>query len=477
MLLLSAVVATPAEAFDLEATVRWLGCTGLQLQMGCLDEQLVEAVKEGNLSAARRLLEQGVVSLSAANSKGVPVLESATRRGSDGMVRTLLKHGFKPTGRELVYASGHGLADITASLVKGGAPVDARVASEGLTALIAATEGKFPEIVRILLEAGADPDVALKSSMSSTTVEELNKASGGTALHHAAKMGQLDIIQLLVKAGANLNSPDKFASTPLIHAAEAGQLEAVRDLIQAGANIDHPNHGGMTALLDATWYGRLEVVRYLIKHGANPNAHSTDGQGALHYAARKGAIQLVRLLIKSGVDPNTEDQHKSTPMLYAAANGRADAVSVLLEHKADPNRRSRGGVTPLFSAVAAEKTLVVEVLARRGADVNAKTDAGVSPLLLAVENGRIRIAKILLEANADPRVKNKRGETVRYLAKKRGYTSLLRMVMERLEQLQAQKEREQGLRAANGVPIPGGSGKAARPKAKSRQSPSKGGEL
>ncbi|CAK9064156.1 unnamed protein product [Durusdinium trenchii] len=97
----------------------------------------------------------------------------------------------------------------------------------------------------------------------------------------AAEHGDLEVVRLLLEAGADKNATTTDWSTALMRAAELGHLEVVRLLLKAGAD-------GATALIDAAEYDQLEVVRLLLEAGADKNAATIAGETALMGAAKYG---------------------------------------------------------------------------------------------------------------------------------------------------------------------------------------------
>ncbi|CAK9064067.1 unnamed protein product [Durusdinium trenchii] len=140
------------------------------------------------------------------------------------------------------------------------------------TALTAAAEHGHLEVVCLLLEAGADKNAA-------------GEFFGGTALRAAATRGHLEVVRLLLRAGADKNAATTDGETALMRAAHNGHLEVVRLLLEAGAGKNAANTNGETALIGAAKHGHLIVARLLLQAGADKNAAATDGETALILAA------------------------------------------------------------------------------------------------------------------------------------------------------------------------------------------------
>ncbi|CAK9100631.1 unnamed protein product [Durusdinium trenchii] len=109
----------------------------------------------------------------------------------------------------------------------------------------------------------------------------------------------------------------------LVLAASCGHLEVVRLLLEAGADKDAADTDGSTALQFAAGKGHchLKVVRLLLEAGADKDAADTDGSTALHFAARNGHLKVVQLLREAGADKDAADTDGCTALGFAAYNG------------------------------------------------------------------------------------------------------------------------------------------------------------
>jgi ankyrin repeat protein len=134
----------------------------------------------------------------------------------------------------------------------------------------AAQTSDVPKI-RSLLSEGYSPN-------------QTDENGGTTGLHIAASTGNLQIIAILYKAGANINQRDNVGSTPLDYAAQRDHLEAAKLLLEIKANADNQNKNGMTALMFAAKTGDIDLVRALLAHGANPKLTDYTGRDAAGWA-------------------------------------------------------------------------------------------------------------------------------------------------------------------------------------------------
>ena len=176
-----------------------------------------------------------------------------------------------------------------------------RLDSQGTTALLRAVlEEGNSTAVSDLLARGADPNATVRFDR------------GGTALHPASSCGKLRYVKLLLEAGANPNLTDNGGDTPLHWACQEGYVNIIRCLLKAGADIEAQDCNGFTPLTRAyPLVSHIEPIAELLRQGANPN-----GKGyALHQAAAAGNISIIKLLTAiPGVDVHQKNKEGQTPL-------------------------------------------------------------------------------------------------------------------------------------------------------------------
>jgi ankyrin repeat protein len=149
-----------------------------------------------------------------------------------------------------------------------------------------------------------------------------------TPLGVAVRSGHLDIVRLLVEAGADVNYLS-WRSTPLELAAQRGRTDIAMYLLEHGAEPKD-----RSALAEASRNGLVELVEVLLRKGAEPNA-SIASNSAIWAAVLGGSSKVVELLLLNGARVNIQQDHPRCTLLeLAIGNNRTEIVRLLLEHGA-----------------------------------------------------------------------------------------------------------------------------------------------
>ena len=153
----------------------------------------------------------------------------------------------------------------------------------GDTILLFASSRDRIEIVKLLLQSGAEPNL-------------VNTYSGSTPLHLASSYGYTDIVRLLLEAGANPNITNGNGNTPLHLASSSGYTDIVRLLLETGANPNIRDRNGNTPLISASSRDRIEIVKMLLEHGVDPSIRNNDGESAYDLAIEFDNSDIVKLI-------------------------------------------------------------------------------------------------------------------------------------------------------------------------------------
>jgi len=140
-----------------------------------------------------------------------------------------------------------------------------------------------------------------QDSRSKTTGERgTGVSSGESAMHQAARAGDLALLRSQLHSGADANVRDDAGRTPLMDAVAAGQIEAVRLLLSNGADVNAHTRAGRTPLIEAAAQGRLEAAHLLVKAGADLNYAQRGWGTALKTAERTGHSDIATMLLTAG---------------------------------------------------------------------------------------------------------------------------------------------------------------------------------
>ncbi|NXL92058.1 MPP8 phase, partial [Alectura lathami] len=145
--------------------------------------------------------------------------------------------------------------------------------------------------------------MTVKMALSSNEEYDLDQedSSGMTLVMLAAAGGHDDLLRILIRKGAKVNSRQKNGTTALIHAAEKNFLTTVAILLEAGAYLNMQQSSGETALMKACKRGNSDIVRLMIESGADCNILSKHHNSALHFAKQCNNV-LVYEQLKSHLE-------------------------------------------------------------------------------------------------------------------------------------------------------------------------------
>ncbi len=448
------------------AAVRHLVEAGLDVTAARADgaTALLWAAHWDDLETVDLLIEAGA-DIDAADDHGVTPLERAAENASLAVVQRLLEAGANVNAAQLsgltplMTAARTGSADVVRAFIGHGADVNALTHESRSSALMWAVSEPHPEIVRLLLDAGADP--------------RISTAKGFTPLMFAARNGDIDTGEVLLAAGVDVNEPSADGTHVLPFSIVSAQDEFAFFLLERGADPNatingvpalHAAAGNISMWLD-DWYRRhgrgglyaglgaprltpaqrSPLVRALLDRGAAPNGRITASAMVMSYIGypKKGAFEPFAC--------GTGDLRGATPLWVAAydmngAGGQAHVFAVmpsftssntevlrlLIEAGADQHLTTVDGTTPFMAAAglgpatytprqprgvrAISSEEAVRFLHEAGADINATNEANFTALHGAAFRGMNEVIEYLVSHGADIDARDFRGRTAYRMA-------------------------------------------------------------
>ena len=292
----------------------------------------------------------------------------------------------------------------------------------GNTALMYACRKGYLPVVRWLIENGADVNILDNDKQSAlywaiaqghvAVVQELLKHQpaldlidgfDGTPLANALE--HPEIVRLLLDHGADPNLANKREQTLINSATWAGKVEIVKMLIERGVDIHHRDTWGFSPILDAVGYARsLELTMLLLDNGANiRDTIIGGGSGVLHLAV-SGSPEILRKLLEFGklLDLNQRNDIEETPLLYARENANADSIALLVNAGADITIQENLGNTALHNSIHHELPQMRDLLLKQPeVDVNCSNPRSGAPLHVACRSVQADSVNILIENQAN----------------------------------------------------------------------------
>ncbi|MCL1823800.1 MAG: ankyrin repeat domain-containing protein [Oscillospiraceae bacterium] len=308
--------------------------------------------------------------------------------------------GFLVMGNTALIQTVHkGHAEVARWLVEIGSPLDALNMSKQ-TALFKAVNLFSAELTALLLSNGAKVNDELLLAVSS---------------RHSDLDEQKKVIALLLEHSADPNVSDKRGDDVLINAMEHN-LDVIEELVEAGADINRIVKFGYSPLIQAIFKKNTKAALIFIENGADLDHTDDDNKTALHHAAQAALVEVAKALVEKGARTDILDKNENLPLDYAKRCSASKEITALLtvplsddEMAAQANSEmleyaKRNKITDLKSAVWNKHPGLTKHFISLGEDINQWATYGGSwytMLGIAIYKRDAELVNILVEAGAD----------------------------------------------------------------------------
>ncbi len=223
----------------------------------------------------------------------------------------------------------------------------------------------------------------------------VQRGEGDTALHYAARQGDVELVMLLLSLGADRSISNAASQTPydllenreIREGLESEHLEIIKKLLKKNGESGDTDEQGRTLLHWAAAQGYTVVMEVLLSREANVEAQDEEGNTPLHLAARYGHFEAVKLLLNKGANCQTRNKKGRTVLHQAAAGGSLDIVKFLIEEK--------------------------------GMSIDSTDALGATALHLAAGKGHFSVVKLLIKMEANFSLEDMEGWTAYDYARNR----------------------------------------------------------
>ena len=398
--------------------------------------------------------------VNATSRNNVTALMLAYCWGNIQAINVLLNAGADPniadaTGNTCLHYAArlHSCIEVLQTTISHGVHINATNA-ENTTALMLACEEGNKDAINVLLNVGADPNIAdadgdtclhyaarhdsctqvLQAIISHGIAVNATNKKNVTALMITLANGNKDSISVLLNAGADPNIADAEGDTGLHYAAKNNYCtEVYLEIFSHGVDVNITNKKNVTALMLACEERNKNAINVLLNVGADTNFADADGDTCLHYAAKYNCCtDVYREICSHGVDVNIINKKNVTALMLACEERNKIAVNVLFNTGADPNIADDDGGDTCLHYAAQNNCCIEGLLAimNYAADVNEANMNNTTPFMIACTKCNKDAIIVLLNAGADPNIADGNGDTcLHYAARNDCCTEVLQAIV------------------------------------------------
>jgi uncharacterized protein len=228
-------------------------------------------------------------------------------------------------------------------------------------------------------------------------VNYVNNTCSRTAIEKASEVGELEIVRFLIESRANVNN--YYERHPLVIATDKNFIDISNLLIEAGAEVNLDPNEDLTPLSNAVYFNSIELVKKLVEAGADVNAAGDESRPALSVAGSYGHRETYEYLFPL-VDPELREEF-------------------ILEGFCMAGMGFAGGTSSSLDGI--------EFLVAMGGNINGKDSQGITPLMFLTKNNHIEPIKKMIELGANPYIAGEGGKTPFSIATEEGWTEIIKL--------------------------------------------------
>lgn len=269
-------------------------------------------------------------------------------------------------------------------------------------------------------------------------LHESTKKGGETLLHLATQMKDLELVKLLIDLGANqdIKSINAGGLTPLFYACATKQPDIAKYLISKSPDISIISDNGNDIL---SWVAELHDINLLQKmldRGANINHRGQDGKTLLFWMVQYGWEDMVEFLMSKGADPNLATDMGEYPLILCVAKDNLNMLNTLLSYNiTDVNKRTvdNNKITTLWMAAQDGKEKFIDALLSKGADVNISRESNLeAPIHISLKNGHSDVFnKLMNRTDIDAGAVDSNGQSILHYGVHLGRQDLIQLAIDR----------------------------------------------
>ncbi|KAJ7340128.1 hypothetical protein OS493_002854 [Desmophyllum pertusum] len=306
---------------------------------------------------------------------------SSVSYGLQRSISNAVERNLNTTAMDLFEACREGDLAVMRSLLEEDVNDLDRLSEGGLSALHYAARNDHGQVIQLLIDHGADPNVT--GSLENKRL---------SPLHFASWFNAPVAVDTLIDNKGNVESSSAFGQKPLHYAVARASVELVKTLLTKGkADPNGQDNQHFSPLHLATQRGRLDIIKMLFTHGANLRAQNDEGETAVHVAAREGRDEVLRHLLQrasmTGISckdlVNGENYEAKSCLQLAVNGGHVQAAMICIEYGADVRPVTKRNIPLHVASSIGDLTMVKFLLSQNYVHVDEEDSEGMTPILRA----------------------------------------------------------------------------------------------